>query len=151
MSDQAFGWIVEVTDYSGAKRYHVAIRNRVEAVNAVRRRVAGAAKAHVEGVTMLSQRAVTVALRLKPGEVALITQLRMRDPTGHQPTRHAVPSCCGRRYRAASSSAGLSMCRPALSASKPAAAHITSPGRISALGHDVRLILAQYVKAFLSK
>ena len=73
MSGQAFGWIVEVTDHSGTKQYHVAVRNRVEAVNAVRRRVVGAAQAHVEAVTMLSQRAVTVLLRLKPGEVAQVT------------------------------------------------------------------------------
>jgi hypothetical protein len=44
----------------------------VEAVNAVRRRVVGADLAHVEAVTMLSQRAVTVLLRLKPGEVAQV-------------------------------------------------------------------------------
>jgi len=73
MTEQAFGWIVIVTGPSGAKRYHVAIRNRVEAENAVRRRVAGAAIAHVEAVTMLSQRAVSVQLRLKPGDVVLIT------------------------------------------------------------------------------
>jgi hypothetical protein len=73
MSGQAFGWIVEVSDHSGTKRYHVAVRNRVEAVNAVRRRVVGAALAHVEAVTMLSQRTVTVLLRLKPGEVAQVT------------------------------------------------------------------------------
>jgi hypothetical protein len=73
MTDQAFGWVVEVIDGSGARQYHVAVRNRVQAVNAVRRRVAGAAAAHVEAVTMLSQRAVTILLRLKPGEVAQIT------------------------------------------------------------------------------
>jgi len=73
MSGQAFGWIVEVSNPSGTKRYHVAVRNRVEAVNAVRRRVVGADLAHVEAVTMLSQRAVTVLLRLKPGEVAQVT------------------------------------------------------------------------------
>jgi hypothetical protein len=73
MSEQAFGWIVEVVDRGGAKRYHVAVRNRVEAVNAVRRRVSGAAGARIEAVTMLSQRAVTVQLRLRPGEVAEIT------------------------------------------------------------------------------
>jgi hypothetical protein len=73
MSRQAFGWIVEVTDYSGTRRYHVAIRNRVEAVSAVRRRVVGAALARVEAVTMLSQRAVSILLRLKPGEVAQVT------------------------------------------------------------------------------
>jgi hypothetical protein len=42
-------------------------------VNAVRRRVIGAAGAHVEAVTMLSKRAVTVLLRLQPGEMAEIT------------------------------------------------------------------------------
>jgi hypothetical protein len=73
MSEQAFGWIVEVVDRAGTKRYHVAVRNRVEAVNAVRRRVSGAAGARIEAVTMLSQRAVTVQLRLRPGEVAEIT------------------------------------------------------------------------------
>ena len=73
MSGQAFGWIVEVSDHSGTKRYHVAVRNRVEAVNAVRRRVVGAALAHVQAVTMLSRRTVTVLLRLKPGEVAQVT------------------------------------------------------------------------------
>lgn len=73
MSEQAFGWIVEVVDRAGTKRYHVAVRNRVEAVNAVRRRVSGAAGARIEAVTMLSQRAVTVRLRLRPGEVAEIT------------------------------------------------------------------------------
>ncbi len=73
MTDQAFGWIVEVTGTSEAKRYHVAVRNRVDAVNAVRRRVAGAGTARVEAVAMLSKRAVTVVLRLKPGEVAQIT------------------------------------------------------------------------------
>lgn len=72
MSDQAFGWIVEVIGHSGATRYHVAVRNRVEAVSAVRRRIAGAANANVEAVAMLSKRAVTVQLRLKPGEVAQI-------------------------------------------------------------------------------
>ena len=72
MSRQAFGWIVEVTDHSGTRRYHVAVRNRVEAVSAVRRRVVGANLAHVEAVTMLSQRAVTVLLRLKPGEVTQV-------------------------------------------------------------------------------
>ena len=72
MSEQAFGWIVTVTGPAGVKRYHVAIKNRVEAVDAVRRRVAGAAIAHVEAVTMLSQRAVSVLLRLKPGDVVLI-------------------------------------------------------------------------------
>jgi len=41
-------------------------------VNSVRRRVAGAATAHIEAVSMLSQRAVTVLLRLKPGEVVQI-------------------------------------------------------------------------------
>jgi hypothetical protein len=73
MSDQAFGWIVEVTNCEGSRKYHVAVRNRVEAADAVRRRVLGAAAAHVEVVTMLSQRAVTVLLRLKPGELAEIT------------------------------------------------------------------------------
>ena len=73
MSNQAFGWIVEVTDREGSRKYHVAVRNRVEAADAVRRRVLGAAAAHVEVVTMLSQRAVTVLLRLKPGELAEIT------------------------------------------------------------------------------
>jgi len=73
MSDQAFGWIVEVTDRAGFRKYHVAVRNRVEAADAVRRRVLGAAAAHVEAVTMLSKRAVTVLLRLKPGELAEIT------------------------------------------------------------------------------
>ena len=72
MSDQAFGWIVEVTDRAGSRKYHVAVRNRVEAADAVRRRL-GAATAHVEAVTMLSKRAVTVLLRLKPGEMAEIT------------------------------------------------------------------------------
>jgi hypothetical protein len=72
MSKQAFGWIVEVNSRSGATRYHVAVRNRVEAVEAVRRRVFGAAEARIETVTMLSKRAVTVLLRLKPGEVAQI-------------------------------------------------------------------------------
>ena len=72
MSRQAFGWIVAVTDHSGTRRYHVAVRNRVEAVSAVRRRVVGANLAHVEAVTMLSQRAVTVLLRLKPGEVTQV-------------------------------------------------------------------------------
>lgn len=74
MSEQAFGWIVAVTDpASGIKRYHVAVRNRADAVSAVKRRVAGAASAHVEAETMLSQRDVAVQLRLKPGEVAAIT------------------------------------------------------------------------------
>ena len=73
MSDQAFGWIVEVNDRVGSREYHVAVRNRVEAADAVRRRVLGAAAAHVEAVTMLSKRAVTVLLRLKPGEMAEIT------------------------------------------------------------------------------
>jgi hypothetical protein len=73
MSKQAFGWIVEVIDRSGSKRYHVAIRNRIQAVNAVRRRVAGAAGANIEAVSMLSKRAVTTLLRLKPGDVAQIT------------------------------------------------------------------------------
>jgi hypothetical protein len=73
MSGQAFGWIVEVTNHSGTRRYHVAVRNRVEAVNAVRRRIVGADLAQVEAVTLLSQRAVTVLLRLKPGEVAQVT------------------------------------------------------------------------------
>jgi len=73
MSDRAFGWIVEVTDRAGSRKYHVAVRNRVEAADAVRRRVLGAATAHVEAVTMLSKRAVTVLLRLKPGEMAEIT------------------------------------------------------------------------------
>jgi hypothetical protein len=63
MSDQAFGWIVEVTDCAGSRKYHVAVRNRVEAADAVRRRVVG----------VLSKRAVTVLLRLKPGEMAEIT------------------------------------------------------------------------------
>jgi len=79
MSEQAFGWIVEVVDHSGATQYHVAVRNRVEAVSAVKRRVAGAAKAHVEAVTMLSKRAVTVLLRLKPGEVAQIAKNNSGD------------------------------------------------------------------------
>jgi hypothetical protein len=71
MTEQAFGWIVEVIDHLGARRrYHVAVRNRVEAVNAVRRRVAGAAHANIQAVTMLTKRAVTIQLRLKPGEVA---------------------------------------------------------------------------------
>jgi maleate cis-trans isomerase len=69
MSEQAFGWTVTVTGPSGVKQYHVAVRNRVEAVSAVRRRVVGAATADVEAVTMLSHRAVSVVLRLKPGEV----------------------------------------------------------------------------------
>ncbi len=73
MSEQAFGWIVEVTDDAGARRYHVAVRNRVEAVDAVRRRVSGAKEARVEAVSMLTKRAVTIRLRLKPGEVAQIT------------------------------------------------------------------------------
>jgi hypothetical protein len=73
MSKQAFGWIVEVIDRSGSKRYHVAIRDRIQAVNAVRRRVAGAAGANIEAVSMLSKRAVTILLRLKPGDVAQIT------------------------------------------------------------------------------
>jgi hypothetical protein len=73
MSEQAFGWIVAVIDRTGTRRYHVAVRNRVEAVNAVRRRVSGAGGARVEAESMLSKRAVTVQLRLKPGEVAQIT------------------------------------------------------------------------------
>jgi hypothetical protein len=72
MSAQAFGWIVEVTGPDGTKRYHVAVRNRAEAVSAVRRRVAGAKEARVEAVSMLSKRDVSVTLRLKPGEVAQI-------------------------------------------------------------------------------
>jgi hypothetical protein len=40
-----------------------------------------------------------------------------------------APSCCRPRYHAASWSAGLPMCRVALSAWKPAAARTTSPGR----------------------
>ena len=50
--------------------------SRVEAVSAVRLRVVGAATAHVEAVTMLSQRAVTILLRLKPGEVVPVTVSR---------------------------------------------------------------------------
>jgi len=73
MSEQAFGWIVAVIDRTGTRRYHVAVRNRVEAVSAVRRRVSGAGSARVEAESMLSKRAVTVQLRLKPGEVAQIT------------------------------------------------------------------------------
>lgn len=73
MSDQAFGWIVEVTTGAGSRKYHVAVRNRLEAADAVRRRVVGAGAAHVEAVTMLSKRAVSVLLRLKPGEMAEIT------------------------------------------------------------------------------
>ena len=73
MSEQAFGWIVAVTDPAGGRRYHVAIKNRVEAVSAVKRRVQGAALAQVEAVSMLSKRAVTVLLRLKPGDVVQIT------------------------------------------------------------------------------
>lgn len=73
MTEQAFGWIVAVTDPAGVRRYHVVVRNRVEAVSAVKRRVQGAALAHVETVAMLSKRAVTVLLRLKPGEVVQIT------------------------------------------------------------------------------
>jgi hypothetical protein len=57
MSNQAFGWIVEVNDRVGSREYHVAVRNRVEAADAVRRRALGAA-AHVEAVTTLSKRAV---------------------------------------------------------------------------------------------
>jgi hypothetical protein len=72
MSEQAFGWVIAVTDPAEVRRYHVAIKNRVEAVSAVRRRVQGAALAHVEAVTMLSKRTVTVLLRLKPGEVVQI-------------------------------------------------------------------------------
>jgi hypothetical protein len=72
MSEQAFGWTVTVTDPSGVRRYHVAIKNRLAAMNAVKRRVAGAAIAHVEAGTMLSQRAVSILLRLKPGDVVLI-------------------------------------------------------------------------------
>jgi hypothetical protein len=73
MSEQAFGWIVAVTDPSSAvKRYHVAVRNRADAVSAVKRRVSGAAAAQVEAVSMLSQRDVTIQLRLKPGEVVAI-------------------------------------------------------------------------------
>jgi len=72
MSEQAFGWIVEVVGQSGTRRFHVAVRNRVEAANAVRRRVSGAKEARVEAVSMLSKRAVSVQLRLKPGEVAEI-------------------------------------------------------------------------------
>jgi hypothetical protein len=45
------------------------VKNRVEAVSVVRRRVVGAATANVEAVTMLSHRAVSFVLRLKPGEV----------------------------------------------------------------------------------
>ena len=72
MSNQAFGWIVEVVEPSLTRRYHVAIKNRVEAVNAVRRRVPGGVAAHVAAVAMLSQRAVTVLLRMKAGEIAQI-------------------------------------------------------------------------------
>ncbi len=72
MSEQAFGWIVEVADDAGTRRYHVAVRNRVEAVSAVRRRVAGAEGARIGAVSMLSKRTVSVVLRLKPGEVAQI-------------------------------------------------------------------------------
>jgi hypothetical protein len=72
MSDQAFGWIVEVTNGAVSRKYHFAVWNRAEAADAVRRRVVGA-KAHVEAVKMLSKRAVTVLLRLKPGEMVEIT------------------------------------------------------------------------------
>jgi len=72
LTTQAFGWIVAVTNPSGITRYHVAVRNRDDAVSAVRRRVIGAAAAQVEAVTMLSQGTVNKLLRLKPGEVAPI-------------------------------------------------------------------------------
>src|SRR5712671_4160356 len=62
-----------------------------------------------------------------------------------------APSCCGSRYHAANWSAGLPMCRAALSAWKPAAARITSPARS---GHSAMTFAssrrkAQYVKPFL--
>jgi hypothetical protein len=48
MNDQAFGWIVEVTNGAGSRKYHVAVGNRVGAADAVRRRVVGAAAAHLK-------------------------------------------------------------------------------------------------------
>jgi hypothetical protein len=91
MSNQAFGWIVEVTDRAGSRKYHVAVRNRVEAADAVRRRVLGAAAGRVEAVTMLSKRAVTVLLRLKPGELARSRDFQINsgfivDKVWHFPT-----------------------------------------------------------------
>lgn len=69
MTKQAFGWIVIVVNALGTRRYQVAIRNRSEAISAVRRRVPGAAVAHVEAERMLAQREVSVLLRLAPGDV----------------------------------------------------------------------------------
>src|SRR5262249_23093538 len=83
MSDQAFGWIVEVTDRAGARKYHVAVKDRVEAEGAGRRRLLGAATHPVEAVTMLAKRAVTVRLLSVPARGVRRT-LGLVDGSGPQ-------------------------------------------------------------------
>ena len=71
-----------------------------------------------------------------------------RIPSTSSVSTSAARSPCASRSHATSLSAGLSICPPAFSASRQALARIHR-APIKPLGHDVRLIPAQYVKPFL--
>ncbi len=69
---KAFGWVVEITPPAPSPklRFNVAEPDKVQAVDAVRRRVREASGASVEATDSLSSHAVYGTLRMKRGDVA---------------------------------------------------------------------------------
>jgi hypothetical protein len=75
VTGKAFGWVVEVEGSSpGAPlQFNVAEPIKAQAIEAVRRRVPGAATAQVEAKTALTSHMVYGQLRMRRGQVAKIT------------------------------------------------------------------------------
>jgi hypothetical protein len=71
---KAFGWVVEVKGPppGATLQFNVAEPIKAQAIEAVRRRVPGAATAHVEAKTALSSHMVYGQLRMRRGDVAKI-------------------------------------------------------------------------------
>jgi hypothetical protein len=72
---KAFGWVVEVKQAPPTEPllYNVAEPNKEQAVEAVRRRIPGAAGASVEATTALSSNVLYGQLRMRRGDVAKVT------------------------------------------------------------------------------
>ncbi len=72
MTTKAFGWVVEVTPLgpSPVLRFNVAEPEKMQAVDAVRRRVREASGAKVAATASLSSHAVYGVLRMKRGDVS---------------------------------------------------------------------------------
>ena len=74
MTVKTFGWVVEVTPLgpSPALRFNVAEPDKMQAVDAVRRRVREASGANVAATEALSSHAVYGVLRMKRGDVSRV-------------------------------------------------------------------------------